>query len=67
MDVITEHRLKQLQLQPDGLGGVSAAERGARLNALEAPDFRLPDLSGAQHSLSEHRGKKVLLVAYASW
>lgn len=47
--------------------GASAAERGARLAALEAPDFTLPDLTGALHSLSEHRGKKVLLVAYASW
>ncbi len=34
---------------------------------LMAPDFRLPDLAGKLHSLSEQRGKKVLLVAYASW
>ena len=26
-----------------------------------------PDLEGKLHSLSDHRGKKVLLVAYASW
>jgi hypothetical protein len=45
----------------------SAAARGSRLASLEAPDFTLPDLAGRLHSLSEHRGKKVLLIAYASW
>lgn len=34
---------------------------------LEAPDFTLPDLDGNQHSLSEHRGSKILLAAWASW
>jgi hypothetical protein len=47
--------------------GVSAADRAAALAALDAPDFTLPDLDGRRHTLSEHRGKKVLLVAYASW
>jgi hypothetical protein len=47
--------------------GHSAGERGARLRSLEAPDFVLPDLSGRLHRLSEQRGKKVLLIAYASW
>ena len=47
--------------------GVSAVERGRRLASLEAPDFALPDLEGRVHSLSEHRGKKVFLVAYGSW
>ena len=47
--------------------GTSAADRAAALRSLEAPDFTLPDLEGRLHSLSEHRGKKVLLVAYASW
>lgn len=47
--------------------GVSAGERARALAALEAPDFTLPDLDGRPHSLHEHRGKKVLLVAYASW
>jgi hypothetical protein len=47
--------------------GASAAERAARLERLEAPDFALPDLAGRIHRLSEHRGKKVLLIAYASW
>lgn len=47
--------------------GVPARARAAGLASLEAPDFTLPDLDGRPHSLSEHRGKKVLLVAYASW
>jgi hypothetical protein len=47
--------------------GESANERAAALATLEAPDFTLPDLTGRLHSLSEHRGKKVLLIAYASW
>ena len=47
--------------------GVPARARAAALASLEAPDFTLPDLDGRLHSLSEHRGKKVLLVAYASW
>ena len=46
---------------------VDASERARRLAALEAPDFTLPDLDGRFHSLSEHRGKKVFLVAFASW
>ncbi len=47
--------------------GIAGADRAARLATLEAPDFRLPDLAGRMHSLSEHRGKKILLIAYASW
>jgi len=47
--------------------GVGASDRARALAALEAPDFTLPDLDGRLHSLREHRGKKVLLVAYASW
>ena len=37
------------------------------LRTLEAPEFTLPDLEGRLHSLSEHRGSKVLLAAWASW
>ncbi len=50
-----------------GYLGASPAERGAQLATLQAPEFRLPDLSGRMHALSDYRGKKVLLVAYASW
>ncbi|MGH7788051.1 MAG: redoxin domain-containing protein [Candidatus Binatia bacterium] len=47
--------------------GVAADERAAQLATLEAPEFELPDLDGRRHALSQQRGKKVLLVAYASW
>ncbi|MBY0324476.1 MAG: peroxiredoxin family protein [Reyranella sp.] len=47
--------------------GESAASRSAQLQSLEAPDFTLPDLAGQRHSLAEQRGKKVLLVSWASW
>jgi len=47
--------------------GAAARERAESLRSLVAPDFSLPDLDGHPHRLSEQRGKKVLLVAYASW
>lgn len=47
--------------------GPCSAERTARLRALEAPDFTLHDLSGRPHTLSSYRGRKVMLLAYASW
>ena len=47
--------------------GVSASDRSTQLASLDAPDFTLPDLNGRPHALSDYRGKKVLLVAYASW
>jgi hypothetical protein len=37
------------------------------LASLRAPDFTLPDMAGKTHSLSDFRGKKVLLVTWASW
>ena len=33
----------------------------------KAPNFTLPDKDGKLHSLSDFRGKKVLLVTWASW
>jgi hypothetical protein len=47
--------------------GSSASDRAASLQSLEAPDFALPDLAGVTHTLSEQRGKKVLLATWASW
>jgi hypothetical protein len=48
-----------------------AADRGTTPGAgagpVIAPDFQLPDLDGATHSLSDHRGKKVLLYCWSSW
>ena len=47
--------------------GTAHADRAAVLESLEAPDFALPDANGRLHSLSDYRGKKVLLIVYASW
>lgn len=47
--------------------GASASDRGGRLATLEAPEFALPDLSGRLHTLADQRGKKTLLIAWASW
>jgi hypothetical protein len=47
--------------------GESAGDRSAALRSLEAPDFTLPDPAGRPHRLSDYRGRKVLLVTWASW
>ncbi len=47
--------------------GEAALDRAAMLRSQVAPEFTLPDLAGRHHSLSEHRGKKVFFVAWASW
>jgi hypothetical protein len=47
--------------------GPSATDRSTSLQSLEAPDFTLPDLAEIEHTLSEQRGKKVLLATWASW
>jgi len=47
--------------------GAEAEERGNSLKSLHAPDFELPDLDGKLHRLSDYRGKKVFLLAWASW
>jgi hypothetical protein len=45
----------------------SASTRASEMVSLEAPDFTLPDRDGVPTSLHEHAGRKVLLVAWASW
>lgn len=47
--------------------GEAAATKRAAMDGLEAPDFVLPDRDGIIHRLSDYRGKKVLLVSWASW
>jgi cytochrome c-type biogenesis protein len=41
--------------------------RDSYISSLDAPDFTLPDANGKMHSLSDFKGKKVLLVTWASW
>jgi len=47
--------------------GTPVDARCADLESLRAPDFSLPDLDGKMHALSDYKGKKILLAAYASW
>jgi hypothetical protein len=47
--------------------GEDAATKPAANAGAPAPDFTLRDLDGRQHSLSEHRGKKVFLASWAPW
>ena len=47
--------------------GEDATTRSYEMLSLEAPDFALPDLDGTIHRLSDYRGKRVLLVTWASW
>ena len=41
--------------------------RGAFLESRVAPDFSVPDRQGRNVRLSDFRGKKVLVVTWASW
>jgi hypothetical protein len=47
--------------------GASDAERADALKAGTAPDFTLPGIDGRTYSMSEFRGRKRVLYAYASW
>ena len=51
-----------------GLLSVGPASLGGRaLDTAAAPDIALPDLDGTEHRLSDLRGQKVLLVAWAPY
>jgi hypothetical protein len=46
---------------------LDAEDRRQALEARHAPPFTLNDLEGRAHDLAEWRGRKKLLVAFASW
>ena len=53
---------------PDhGLWALGAEAGGHALTSATAPDLELPDVDGKPFHLSSLRGRKVLLVAWASW
>lgn len=56
-------------LADDGVAamGEPRATRRMATDGLQAPGFTLPDLRGELHSLEEWRGRKKVLVAFASW
>jgi hypothetical protein len=50
-----------------GLFAFGAEYGGHALTSAAAPDLVLPDVDGRMFSLASLRGRKVLLVAWASW
>ena len=55
-----------------GLSSIVAQARGwgtsfTRWHGKEAPDFTVTDLDGKKHTLSEYKGKNVILVFWATW
>ena len=50
-----------------GLWCLGPESGGPALADAQAPDFALPDLAGQTFLLRSLRGRKVLLVAWASW
>lgn len=61
-------QLRRPVVRDDAHGVISVGpEPGSRLAGAEAPDFTLPDFDGVPHSLSQYRGKKVLIMTWASW
>lgn len=47
--------------------GEDAASKSTLQAGAAAPDFTLRDLAGTEHSLSDHRGKKVFISSWAPW
>jgi hypothetical protein len=47
--------------------GEDATTKADAMAGDRAPDFTLPDLDGVEHSLSDFRGKKVLISSWAPW
>jgi len=50
-----------------GLYALGPESGGRALASAEAPDFTLPDWRGEEFRLNDLRGRKVLLVCWASW
>ncbi len=47
--------------------GPPSWEWRSRLTSVIAPDFELPDWNGKLHRLSEWKGRKIFLLAWATW
>jgi peroxiredoxin len=60
-------RVGQLALVVGLVFGMSAYQTRHHLRREPAPDFTLQDLAGNSRSLSQHRGKKVLIHFFATW
>ncbi len=56
-----------IQDAASGLWCLGPEAGGRALTSIVAPDLTLPDADGNPFSLRSLRGKKVLLIAWASW
>jgi peroxiredoxin len=56
--------LEALDARLAQLGGAGSAPTGLPVGEA-APDFDLPDLTGARHTLAEFKGRKVLLIFFS--
>ncbi len=61
MPLLTDEATGLMALGPDTVGS------GRAPSTAVAPDLELPDADGNPFKLSSLRGRKVLLVAWASW
>ena len=50
-----------------GLHALGPESGGRVLQSAVCPEIRLPDLEGCEFALSSLRGRKVVMVAWASW
>jgi hypothetical protein len=66
---VLAERLGMPLLQDEGTGvwALGPESGGRALMTAVAPDLELPDVDGNPFQLSSLRGRKVLLVAWASW
>lgn len=53
--------------EASGLMALGPESGGKALSTVDVPDITLPDVDGNPFSLSALHGRKVLLVAWASW
>ena len=60
-------RMPLLHDEAHGLWALGPESGGRALTTADAPDLVLPDRHGRPFALSSLRGRKVLLVAWASW
>ena len=66
--VISEHLSMPLAVEPDaGLWALGPESGGKAITSAYAPDLALPDWKGDPFRLSSLRGRKALLIAWASW
>ncbi len=60
-------RMPLLHDEQTGVWALGPESGGPALTTVQAPDLVLPTLTGEPFALSQLRGRKVLIAAWASW